>query len=481
MATVSFFGTNCSYIAHAAFTVSPDPYPNGIPCPRFQVPNISTGTKITIYAREVTPSSGYGFPVDVYVNDVYVDYLQRTSVSFYPSDGMTVRLVATKTATTTYKVTFNGNGRGDTVTNVPSRFSFVAGVSISIPNTTPVRSGYKFLGWSQSSTATSAQYTAGDVVTFSGNVTLYAVWESLTKTYYGRLNLNANGGTINNSSYAYYPYPAKGVSSDGNGATISITIPSISTYLPTRDGYTFVGWARSSTATTADYYTGDNVGVWSTSTYQSSPAELVLYAVWSQTFTLSYSTSYSGVTNMPSAVTGITSGTGVTVSSKVPVLSGYTFKGWSKTNGGSVQYVAGNSIYITADVTLWTVFEKNTITLFYWNGSDKADAALIAKGKEVKTAITATRWNNLLAKIKELADACGASFGYKTVSSGDGITAARFNAARTGLANIKAALGASITLPATQSSGDTIYATLFNGSTSIKGALNALIGVYNNG
>lgn len=95
--------------------------------------------------------------------------------------------------------------------------------------------------------------------------------------------------------------------------------------------------------------------------------------------------------------------------------------------------------------------------------------------------ITAARWNRLLVKIKELADACGASFSYTPVSSGDVISAAQFNAARTGLSNIKTALGASsISLPVKQSNGNIIYATLFNGNTSLKGALNALIGVYNN-
>lgn len=405
MATVSFFGTNCSYIAHAAFTVSPDPYPNGIPCPAFQVQNISTGTKITIYASEVTPASGYDFPVDVYVNDVYVDYLQSTSVSFYPSDGMVVRLVATKKDTPT------------------------------------------------------------------------------TNTYYGRLRLYANGGNFYGTTSSYIDWPTSGeVSGTGtSGALVSITLPvSTGNFVPYRAGYTFVGWATSSAATSATYISGEDVSFTAKSTSSSSPTTVSLYAVWKQTFTLTYATSYSGVTNMPSAVTGLTSGSGVIVSSTIPEKLGYRFVGWARSDGGEATLFAGSNVYITADTTLWTVFEKNTISLFFWNGSDTNDATLIAKGKEVKTAITATRWNNLLAKIKELADACGVSFSYTPVSSGNGITAARFNAARTGLANIKTALGTATVLPAAQSKGNTMYATLFTGNGSIKGALNHMIGVYNN-
>lgn len=49
--------------------------------------------------------------------------------------------------------------------------------SITLSSTVPTRSGYKFLGWSTSSTATTATYKAGTAYTFSANTTLYAVWE----------------------------------------------------------------------------------------------------------------------------------------------------------------------------------------------------------------------------------------------------------------------------------------------------------------
>lgn len=116
------------------------------------------------------------------------------------------------------------------------------------------------------------------------------------------------------------------------------------------------------------------------------------------------------------------------------------------------------------------------IDLFYWAGSDSADNNIIATGQPV-TNLTSARWNSLLAKIKELAEAQGGSFSYTAVSSGDAITAARFNAARTAIAN-RSGHG---TLPAAQSAGNTIRASLFNGNTSLKSALNTAIEGYNNG
>ena len=502
---INFYATGCSYIAHASFSVSPDPYPSGIPCPIMGVSNIK-GT-ITIRANEVTFDSGYGFPAYVYVNGTQVDYLQSTSVSFSSSGVSNVQVVATRTSSTVknyvtiqkgtglnriyYQYTSNGTTYSSSSTN--STLSITADVGTDIVFTnftftdatiygTPIT--FDEYNSSYSSLIGSWTTATDNKIRVKSSVRYFRFTPSLIEsTYYGRLVLNGNGGTFGSQTAINWPSVGYQGASGIGSAVVSIVLPKSTqtSYIPARSGYTFVGWATSSTATSATYISGDTVSFTAKSTYYSSPTEVNLYAVWSQTFTLSYSTSYSGVTNMPSSVTGITSGTGVTVSSKVPVLSGYTFKGWSKTNGGSVQYVAGNSIYITADVTLWTGFEKNQISTFYWDGaSGTNDAALIATGQPVSN-ITASRWNNLLAKIKELADACGASFSYTTVSSGDGITAARFNAARTGLSNIKTALGASTTLPAAQSSGGTIYATLFNGSTSIKGALNELIGVYNNG
>lgn len=49
--------------------------------------------------------------------------------------------------------------------------------SIKLSSTQPTRTGHIFKGWSTSSTATSASYSANTSYTFSANTTLYAVWE----------------------------------------------------------------------------------------------------------------------------------------------------------------------------------------------------------------------------------------------------------------------------------------------------------------
>lgn len=71
-----------------------------------------------------------------------------------------------------YKITYNANGGS----GAPSSQERMAGETVSLRTTTPTRSGYRFLGWGTSSTATSVSYNAGSSYSANNDVTLYAVW-----------------------------------------------------------------------------------------------------------------------------------------------------------------------------------------------------------------------------------------------------------------------------------------------------------------
>ena len=117
---------------------------------------------------------------------------------------------------------------------------------------------------------------------------------------------------------------------------------------------------------------------------------------------------------------------------------------------------------------------KVPIPLFYWNGSDANDTALIQTGKPFSN-ITASMWNRLNAKIKQTAEALGKSYTYTTVSSGNTMTAVLFNEARNGINS----LPGRGSIPATRSKGDTVMAGYFNGVNSLKNGLNIAIQAYN--
>ena len=123
---------------------------------------------------------------------------------------------------------------------------------------------------------------------------------SVKKTY--TVTFNANGGVSAPSSQTKI-----------HGETLTL-----STAIPTREGYDFMGWATSSSATSASYAAGGSY---------TSDANITLYAVWEKTiFTVSYNA--SGGSGAPAAQTK-TIGETVTISTVQPTRTNYAFMGWA--------------------------------------------------------------------------------------------------------------------------------------------------------
>lgn len=150
-------------------------------------------------------------------------------------------------AWTSYTIKYNANGGS----GAPSSQTKWKDQALTLSSTKPTRTGYSFLGWSTSSTATSATYTAGGSYTANAAATLYAVWKANTYT----VKYNANGGT---------GAPGNQTKTYGKTLTLSSTIP-------TRTNYNFKGWGTSASATTVSYAAGGNY---------TANAAITLYAVW---------------------------------------------------------------------------------------------------------------------------------------------------------------------------------------------------------
>ena len=230
----------------------------------------------------------------------------------------------------TYTINYNANGG----TGLPSSQTKYYGTDITLSTTKPTRTGYTFLGWSTSSTATSATYQPGATFTSNANTTLYAVWKA--NTYTIKYNANGGAGTMSNSSHTY----------DASKALTSNAF--------TRSGYTFLGWSTSSTATSATYTNGQSVK----NLTSTNGATVNLYAVWQSnpTYTLSYNA--NGGSGAPTSQTGSSN---YIVSSTVPIRFGYTFLGWSTVSvATNATYEAGDSITINANTTLYAVWKAAT-------------------------------------------------------------------------------------------------------------------------
>lgn len=150
-------------------------------------------------------------------------------------------------AWTSYTVSFNANGGS----GAPSAQTKWKDQTLKLSTTKPTRTGYTFLGWSTSSTATSATYAAGANYTANSAATLYAVWKAITYT----VSYNANGGS---------GAPANQTKTYDKALTLSST-------KPTRTNYNFKGWGTSASATTVSYASGASY---------TANAAITLYAIW---------------------------------------------------------------------------------------------------------------------------------------------------------------------------------------------------------
>ena len=87
----------------------------------------------------------------------------------------------------TYTVSYDANGGS----GAPASQTKTKDVALTLSSTKPMRTGYKFLGWAASKTATSAQYQPGGSYTANAAVTLYAVWKENAPTYATTLTVSS--------------------------------------------------------------------------------------------------------------------------------------------------------------------------------------------------------------------------------------------------------------------------------------------------
>lgn len=80
-----------------------------------------------------------------------------------------------------YTLTYDANGGSYAPAAQTCYLSSISN-DCRVTSSEPSRSGYQFLGWSESSTAAEASYTAGSTVNITGNKTLYAVWRARNET-----------------------------------------------------------------------------------------------------------------------------------------------------------------------------------------------------------------------------------------------------------------------------------------------------------
>lgn len=254
-------------------------------------------------------------------------------------------------AKTSYTVSYNANGGS----GAPSAQTKWYGETLTLSTTKPTRTGYTFDGWY---TASSGGSKYGTTYTANASATLYAHWTILTYT----VSYNANGGS---------GAPSAQTKTYGTDLKLSSTVP-------TRSGYDFLGWATSSTGSVA-YSAGD---------YYKTNSDVTLYAIWKlSTYTVKFNANggQGAISNKSYEIDK---------SYTLPSASGlsredYTFLGWSTsstatnptyTDRASVK----NLTSAGSTITLYAVWQELSCTIIYYEYGGTTHSTTVRAAHSVK-------------------------------------------------------------------------------------------------
>ena len=274
-----------------------------------------------------------------------------------------------------YKVLFN-KGTADKIGGGTSNITKIClaetSGKCSIKSPTIEKTGYNTIGWNTSASATTSSWNV-DTNKSNVNGTYYPITKAKTIKVTFYRNTSASDSTTATQTFTYgvsgQAFSAKGWSNTG---------------------HTLAGWAKSTSATKADYNILSGVNdKW----IDDNAPDIKLYAIWNKnTYTISYNA--NGGTGAPTSQTKVY-GADLTLTTSTPTRSGYTFNGWNtKSDGSGTNYSAGGKFTTNANTTLYAKWKQSTFTLRYNDNGGRGCSTktkTITPGNKLGTLCTPSR------------------------------------------------------------------------------------------
>ena len=305
--------------------------------------NVTYNSKLPNISSSVPTRTGYEF-TGWYDNS---DYAKGTK--YYGTDGKPVRTYNRKSDITlyagwkimTYKITYNLNeGSGGQTGSLSVQYNSALP---QINKNIPTRSGFTFKGWYDNADYTKGKqyYNENNVAVRNydktSNLTLYAGWSKVIVVQTYQVTFNINGGS--------------GSTPGRVNAVLGSAMPSITTTLPTRTNYIFMGWYDNADYTKGtQYYTNKNA---SARLYDKLNG-ITLYAGWKENiYTISFNAN-NGSGGQSASIKVKPNETLPSISKTKPTRSEYTFMGWYDNK----DYTKGTQYY-KADCTPTKTYQVN--------------------------------------------------------------------------------------------------------------------------
>lgn len=343
----SYSGSVITFTTVATYTITVTQGSNG---------TISPGTTVVASGANqsftISPTTGYHI-VAVTVDGTGVGTGGTYSFTNITADHTITASYAIDTFTVTYFNT-NADGSPTAPTDSSSPYNYGSTVTVkSAPSPAWTRTGYTFTGWNTNSSGTGIDRAFSSTFTITTNVSLYPHW-------------------VLDGSKTVTFHKNDGVTPETTSSQSASTATNLQSNSFSRSGYSFARWNGNSSGTSPTNYADG-------ASYDFL-ADIDLYAVWNQIFTITFNSNGGG--SAPSSLT-CTQNVDCSTPATLPSVGSmsrthYTFTGWTTTCDTGT--VLTGSYSITSSLTLcayWTADATYTVT---YNGNGNTSGSVPVDG-----------------------------------------------------------------------------------------------------